>query len=114
MTFEGYVYVKDGPSDSSILAAVRKETKSGFGAIRNSEISANNRELAPEDAKGFLKEPVTIVDPKNPTAPATKAIRVRYKYTDRALVPIAMAKRSAMSLALLHGNYDLQSKRVLA
>src|SRR6185312_9726 len=80
---------------------------------RNAEISANNRELGDVDTKGFLKEPVTIVDPKNPTAPATKALRVRYKYTDRALVPVAMAKRSALSLALMHGNYDLQTKRIL-
>jgi hypothetical protein len=113
MTFEGYVYVKDGSSDFTILQAVRKETKSGFGAIRTAEVSANNRELGDVDVKDFAKEPVTIVDPKNPAAPATKALRVRYKYTDRALVPLAMAKRSALSLALLHGNYDLQAKRIL-
>jgi len=63
MTFEGYVYVKDGASDFTILQAVRKETKSGFGAIRTAEISANNRELGDVDVKDFVKEPVTIVDP---------------------------------------------------
>ncbi len=70
------------------------------GAGANAEISANNRELGDVDVKGVLKEPVTVVDAKNPTAPATKALRVRYKYTDRALVPVAMARRSAVSIAL--------------
>jgi hypothetical protein len=113
MTIEGYVYVKAGASDSQILAAVRKQNKSGFGALRTADISANNRELADIDAASFVKEPVTVVDPKNPTATPTQAIRVRYKYTDKALVPVSLAKRSAVSLGLMMGNYDLQTKRIL-
>jgi hypothetical protein len=113
LSIEGYVYVKPGTSDAAILAAVRKQNKSGFGALRTADISANNRELGDIDAKTFAKEPVTVVDPLHPTAPTTQAIRVRYTYTDRALVPVAMATRSAVSIALMEGNYDLQSKRIL-
>ncbi|MFT3766583.1 MAG: hypothetical protein QM820_13880 [Minicystis sp.] len=113
LSIEGYVYVKATASDSQILAAVRKQNKSGFGALREADISANNRELSEIDAKSFAKEPVTIVDPKNPSAPGTPALRVRYKYTDCALVPISMARRSAFNMALLQGNYDLQTKRIL-
>jgi hypothetical protein len=113
LSLEGYVYVAPGTSDSSILNTVRRQNKSGFGALRTADISANNRELGDIDAKKFIKENVTIVDPKNPAGPGKPAVRVRYTYTDRALVPIAMAKRSAMSMGLLHGNYDAQSKRIL-
>jgi hypothetical protein len=113
LTIEGYVYVKPSASDTQILAAVRKQNKSGFGALREADISANNRELSDIDAQTFVKEQVTIVDPKNPSAAGTPAIRVRYKYTDRALVPVSMAKRSAFNMALLQGNYDLQTKRIL-
>jgi hypothetical protein len=113
LSIEGYVYVQANASDSTILTAVRRETKSGFGALRTADISANNRELSDVDASKFAKEPVTIVDPKNPTAPGKPALRVRYTYTDRALVPVSMAYRSAVSMGLLHGNYALQSKRVL-
>jgi hypothetical protein len=113
LSIEGYVYVKAGASDSTILAAVRKQNKSGFGALREADISANNRELAEIDAKGFIKETVSVVDPKSPSAPATTALRVRYKYTDKALVPVSMSKRSAFNMALMAGNYDLQTKRIL-
>jgi len=40
-------------------------------------------------------------------------MRVRYRYTDKALVPKSMAKRTAVSLALMHGDYQAQSQRVL-
>lgn len=113
LSIEGYVYVKPTASESQILSAVKKQNKSGFGALRESDISPNNRELSEIDPKTFVKEQVTVVDPKNPTAAGTPMVRVRYKYVDRALVPVALAKRSAFSMALLQGNYDLQSKRIL-
>lgn len=113
MTFEGYVYVDANASDYTILAAVKAQTKSAFGALRNAEIGANNRELGDVDAKSFVKENVTVVDPKNPAAGGKAMMRVRYRYTDRALVPISMSTRGAVSLALMNGNYQQQSKRVL-
>ncbi len=113
LQFEGYVYVAPNASDYTILAAVKRQNKSVFGALRNAEIGANNRELAEIDAASFVKEPVTIVDPSKPTV-KTPALRVRYRYTDRALVPISMAKRGAISLALMEGDYQAQSKRILS
>ena len=113
LSFDGYVYVATNATDSSILAAVKRQNKSAFGALRNFEISANNRELAEVDAKSFVKETVDVVDPSNPTAAKKQLLRVRYRYTDRALVPIAMSKRSAVSMAVLAGDYQSQSKRIL-
>ena len=113
LTFDGYVYLPTTATDSTILAAVKRQNKSAFGALRNAEISANNRELAEIDAKAFVKETVSVVDPSNPAAAKKPMLRVRYRYTDRALVPVSMAKRSAVGMAVLHGDYQAQSKRIL-
>ncbi|MFO0618146.1 MAG: hypothetical protein U0414_36475 [Polyangiaceae bacterium] len=113
MVFESYVYVTPGSSDLAILSEVKRQDKSAFGALRNANIAANNRELADVDVASFVRENVTLVDPANPKAPGTPMVRVRYRYTDRALVPISMAKRTAVSLAVMHGNYQSQSKRIL-
>src|SRR5262249_34195069 len=113
MSFDGYVYVDADASDYEILAAVKRQNKSAFGALRTAQISANNRELAEVDAQAFVKEPITIVDPSKPNSTGTKALRVHYRYTDRALVPKSLSKRGAVSLALLAGDYQVQSKRIL-
>ena len=113
MAFDGYVYVSTTATDSEILAAVKRETKSAFGALRTAEISANTRELGNVDPASFVKEKVTVVDPMNPAAPTKSAMRVRFRYTDRALVPVSMAKRGAIGLAVMNGNYQAQSKRIL-
>jgi len=113
MTFDGYVYVEANASDSTILSEIKRQNKSAFGALRTAQISANNRELSEVDSKTFVKEKVEIVDPKNPAAAGQSVLRVRYRYTDRALVPKSMAKRGAVSLALLAGDYQSQSKRIL-
>jgi hypothetical protein len=113
LAFDGYVYVAANASDATILSAVKRQNKSAFGALRNAEISANNRELAEIDAKGFVKEKVTVVDPASPGAPQKPMLRVRYRYTDRAVVPVSMAKRGAVGIAVLHGDYQAQSKRIL-
>ena len=113
MSFDGYVYVDADASDSTILQAVKRQNKSVFGALRTATISANNRELSEIDTASFVKEPVEVVDPQNPDAQPAAALRVRYRYTDRALVPVSMAERSAIHLALLHGYYQSQSERIL-
>ncbi len=41
LTIEGYVYVEPTASASQILASVRKQNESGFGALREASISAN-------------------------------------------------------------------------
>lgn len=41
-------------------------------------------------------------------------LKVQYRYTDTAVVPVPMANKSSASLAVLAGNYQLQAKRILA
>lgn len=113
LEFESFVYVAANASDSTIQQAIKRSNKSGLGALRTAQISVNTRELSDIDMATVVKEPVSIVDPADADAPGTPALRVRYKYTDRALVPVSMAKRTAASLGLLHGNYQSQSERIL-
>lgn len=112
LTFEGYVFVETGASSAAILAAVRAQTRSAFGALSTQNVSVSSRELADVDTKTFIKQPVTVVDPE--TGETSKALRVRYLYRDTAILPKSMAKHSSLSLGLLHGDYQAQSKRVLA
>lgn len=113
LSFDGYVYVSPSASASSIESAIKAQTKSAFGALRTADISANTRELGNVDPSTFVKENVTVVDPKNLAAPGQKLVRVRYRYTDRGLVPKTMTKRGAVHLAVLTGSYQSQSGRIL-
>lgn len=112
LTFEGFVYVEAGASDDEILAAVQRQTRSAFGALTTQNVSVASRELANVDPSTFIQEPVTVVDAD--TGDTSQAVRVRYLYEDQAIVPKTMARRSSMSLGLLHGTYQDQAKRVLA
>jgi len=112
LDFAGYVYVEEGTSDSEIIRTVRQQTQSAFGALRTANVGVNSRELKDVDPATFLKTPVSVVDPANPAAPH-KMTKVAYTFTDNALVPIPMASRSALSLALLGKNYASQSSKIL-
>jgi len=112
VTFQGVVFVSNYASASQILEAVQHQTQSAFGAFRESNIAVNSRELGDVDPKTFVKTPVTVIDPAKPGM-VTNGFKVSYKYTDTALVPKSMAKRSSMSLGLLHGNYDTQTTKIL-
>lgn len=111
LTFEGYVYVDVGASTTEITEEVKRQTRSAFGALLESSVAVQTRELAKVDTKTFVKERVRVVDEAGPTG--EERLRVHYRYTDRAVVPKTMATRSALSLGLLHGDYAEQAERVL-
>ncbi|MDB4943430.1 MAG: hypothetical protein JWP97_2964 [Labilithrix sp.] len=112
LTFAGYVYVDEGASDYDIISRVKAQTQSAFGALRTSKVGVNSRELKDVDPSTFLKTTVKVVDKANPAGSRTMT-KVSYTYTDNALVPVTMAKRSAISLALLGNNYASQTTRIL-
>lgn len=113
LAFDGYVYVSANASDSEILNAVRAQTQTAFGALRTAEIGVNNRELKAVDVKTFKKTKVNVIDTANPAAPATAMLKVGYRYTDNAVVPKSMAKRSAIGLAVMAPSYKSQTQRIL-
>ena len=113
LAFDGYVYVSASASDSEILGAVRAQTQTAFGALRAAQIGVNNRELKAVDAKTFVKTKVTMMSAASPTGAGTPMQRVRYRYTDNAVVPVSMATRSAVQLAVMSPDYRSQTDRIL-
>ncbi|HVH45203.1 MAG TPA: hypothetical protein VM925_22780 [Labilithrix sp.] len=113
LEFAGYVYVEDNASDTTILAEVKRQTQSAFGALREAEIATNSRELKDVDPARFLKVPVEVVDPAAPEVTPRRLLKVSYTFTDDALVPIPMATRSAISLGLLGKGYQAKAERII-
>jgi hypothetical protein len=108
LSFEGYVYVGTSASQKQIVEAVKRQTRSAFGALLGANVIAGTRELGNIDVGTFRKEVVDVVG-----GSTAKALRVRYRYTDRAVVPKSMAAHSSLALGLLHGDYDAQEARVM-
>ncbi len=113
LTFDGYVYVDANASDTAILSAVRAQTQTAFGALRTAEIGVNSRELKDVDPKTFKKTTVTVVDPSVANDPGKKMLKVTYRYTDNAVVPVSMARRTSLTSAVMNGSYRYQTQRIL-
>lgn len=109
LTFQGVVHVRDGAGDAEILTVVRKQTQSAFGALRTTNVGVNSRELKDVDPAKFVKTKVQVVDGTT----VTTMLRVQYTYEDNAVVPKSMARRTALSLALLGKDYSYQTSRIL-
>jgi hypothetical protein len=128
LKFTSYVYVEPNASNYEIYAAIKRMNQSAFGALRTANIGVNTRELAPggaaADPEAFVRDPdrtrkerVKVIDPNVANDPGKDMLRVRYTYTDDAVVPETLPAdrkiRSAVSVAVLAGNYQMQSERVL-
>lgn len=112
LKFGGVVYVEENAADYTIISQIRRQTQSAFGALREADIGVNSRELKDVDASTFVKTKVLVVDPNVANDPGKKMMRVAYTFTDSAVVPIPMASRSALSLAVLNPNYQGQNQRI--
>ncbi len=111
LTFDGVVYVAPGASDEQILGAVHDQTQSAFGALLASEISVQTREVQNVDPRTFRKRNVTVVDP---AGGQKEMLEVRYAYQDNAVVPVAMSRKTALSLALLGQGYESKIDEIVA
>ncbi len=112
--FEGVVYVATGTNDADILAATRTQTQTAFGALLASKVSVRTREVQNVNPSSFVKRDVLVVDPNAPagTAPVPM-IEVNYAYQDEAIIPVALARHSTLSLALLAQGPDFQWQKVV-
>jgi hypothetical protein len=97
LSFEGVVYVPKNASDQVALDAVLEQTRSAFGALLHSEVAAQTRELTNVDKSSFKKRTVTVVDGES----SMEMTEVRYTYRDKAVVPVAMARKTSLPLAVL-------------
>jgi hypothetical protein len=112
LTFAGAVYVDATASDYTILDAMKKQTQTAFGALREANIGVNSRELKDIDIKTWKKVPVTMFDTAANDTVGAKKLRVEYTFTDTAVVPKAMSTKSSLGLGVLAGNYAAQKERV--
>ncbi len=110
LKFEGVVYVDPRASSAEILAQVRRQTQTAFGALRTASVGVNSRELKEVSPATFKKTKVSVIDG---TATPRQMLQVRYTYVDNAVVPAAMARRSTMSLAVMGPDYASQADRIL-
>lgn len=114
LAFSGVVYLDVNASAYTILAAVKKQNQSAFGAFRTATVGVNSRELGDIDAKAFIRTPVDVIDVSKVGLPvAKKMLRVSYTYRDTAVVPKSMSKRSSLTLGMLSPDYGSQTKRIL-
>jgi hypothetical protein len=100
LTFEGIVYVDGSASDATIVEIARQQTRSAFGALRHAEVATQAREFQNVDPTTFRKRTVRVVDASIPNDVGRDMVEVRYTYKDNAIVPVAMARKTALSLAL--------------
>jgi len=112
LKLQSVVYVDASASDDDILQAAKKQNQSAFGALRTASIGVNDRELASIDVSTFVKSHVKVYDVANGDKTGTPMLRVTYKYTDHAVVPKTMSKRSALPIAVLSGDYETQLDRI--
>lgn len=101
LKFDGLVYVPKGTPDVSVALTIKKQTQTAFGALRTSNVGVATRELGNVDSKTFKRRTVSVVDTVGSNAPY-EMDEVRYTYTDAAVVPKSMARRSALPLGLLN------------
>jgi len=104
--FEGWVYVAPGADDATIGTAIARQVKTGIGALRATKVSLNDRgaraNLVPSK---WVRESLTVLDPKTPSAVGTPILRVRYRYDDRVVVTRALSSRSTVELTMLADDY---------
>lgn len=112
LRFEGFVYAHPDASEAEVLQLVHQQTRSAFGALLTRDVVVAQRELANVDPTSLRYEPLTVPDETG--AAAYETLRVRYRYVDRALVPVTMLRKSRLKLGLLHGDYQAQAERVLS
>ncbi len=114
MTMTGHVLVSPTASESTIVEAVRRQTRTVFGPLRSINASLDDREVRTIDARTFVREMVQVVDTENPSAAPRPMLRVRYTYTGRGVVHKSMASRRSLSSTTLFGDYYGQATEIIA
>jgi len=113
LTFDGVVYVEAGANDGAILEAARKQTQTAFGALLANEVAVRSREVQNVDPASFKKREVLVVDPSVAGDAGKPMLEVKYSYKDEAVIPVALARHTSLSLALLAQGSNHEVERVV-
>lgn len=103
--WDAFVYVAHDADTQTVQATIARQVKSSLGALRGRSIGIADRgALHNLDPAGFQRDTLTVADPS--TGAATQTIdRVRYHYSDTALVGTTTHPGVELSFPVLFGDY---------
>jgi hypothetical protein len=112
--FQSYVYVPTTASDSDIQTAIARQVKTAIGALRQPEVSINDRDAQNNlDPSTWTRQTVTLVDPTNASAATSQLQRVTYPYNDVAVVTNSLQSSSAVAFTMLAGDYSSYATQLI-
>jgi len=105
IAWDSFVYVDPGADVPTIQAVIARQVKSSLGALREISIGISDRgALHNLDPAGWTRETLNVVDPRT-GAVQRQVQRVRYHYSDTALVGKSTNLGAQTSFTLLVGDY---------
>ena len=103
--WDSFVYVAAGADTGTIQQVIARQVKSSLGALREVGIGISDRgALHNLDPAGWTRDVLNVVDAANGHVTGVVQ-RVRYHYTDTALVDKTQDPGGAVNLTLLFGDY---------
>ncbi|HWE27714.1 MAG TPA: hypothetical protein VHB97_06905 [Polyangia bacterium] len=103
--WDSFVYVGGDADVPTIQAAIAKQVKSSLGALREIGIGIEDRgALHNLDPAAWTRDSLNVVDTSGHTTGSVQ--RVRYHYTDTALVQNGPDPGAAFSFTMLFGDYS--------
>ena len=103
--WDSFVYVAPGADVPAIQAAIAKQVKSSLGSLREIGIGIEDRgALHNLDPAGWTRDTLNVVDSGGHVTGSVQ--RVRYHYTDTALVQKGHDPGAAFSFTMLFGDYS--------
>lgn len=113
--FQSQVYVPVGTSDDVIKVAIARQVKTAIGALREPEVSIDDRASTHNvDPSTWTRQTLAVVDPRNPSAPASQIVRITFPYNDKAVVTNKLSGASAVSFTMLADDYSKHDAPVKA
>ena len=100
LEFESVVYVPVGSNDATIQTSINTQTRTALGSLLHSEIAVNTKELRTTSTSSWQRDEVDVYA-DGTHAKTRRILRVRYKYTDKAVMPKAFSRRTSFPLAVL-------------
>ncbi|HEX9104741.1 MAG TPA: hypothetical protein VF997_21165, partial [Polyangia bacterium] len=102
--WDSFVYVAGDADVPTIQAAIAKQVKSSLGALRELGIGIADRgALHNLDPAGWTRDTLAVVDSSGHTTGSVE--RVRYHYSDTALVQSGQDPGAAFGFTMLFGDY---------
>jgi hypothetical protein len=105
INWDSFVYVDPSADDPTIQAVIARQIKSSLGALRQISIGIEDRAAQHNlDPAGWVRDTLNVVDPRT-GAVQSQLVRVRYHYSDTALVGKTANVGGQPSFTLLFGDY---------